>query len=110
MYHLHIKLMPPHALPQLQDTPGITRYDQLGLHRQQMFHFAFEQSLRRLYMDEIVGPSAATAPIAFRHIQQFQLRNLPQERTRLFADPLSMQQMTRVVIRRSHWHRVEQAA
>jgi hypothetical protein len=33
MYHLYIELMPPHALPQLQDTPGITRYDQLGLHR-----------------------------------------------------------------------------
>jgi hypothetical protein len=42
VYHIKIELMPPHALPQLQDTPGITGYDQLGLHRYQMFHFAFE--------------------------------------------------------------------
>jgi hypothetical protein len=69
--HVNIELMPSYSLPQLQDTPGITRYDQLGLYRYQMLHFTLEQSLCRLCVDEIVNPSAATAPIAFRHIQQF---------------------------------------
>jgi|GraSoiStandDraft_16_1057320.scaffolds.fasta_scaffold119079_4 hypothetical protein len=70
--------VPRHTLTELQDAARIARDDELRLHARQMRHFAVQESLRGLGVEEIVDPSTAATPVAFGDFEQLQRWDLAQ--------------------------------
>ena len=76
MQHLGGEPILRHSLAQLQNTARISCDNELRFHRSQVPHFTVEQGLRCLGMEEVVNPSAATAPVTFGNFEQCKLWDL----------------------------------
>src|SRR5215813_11815286 len=70
MQHLGGEPILRHTLAQLQNAARIPCDNELRLHRSQVPHFTVEQGLRCLWMEKVVNPGAATAPVTFRDFEQ----------------------------------------
>jgi hypothetical protein len=77
MAHRDMETVLTHAAAELQDAAGISRRHELRLHRGNMANLTRRQGMCRFRMNEIINASAATAPVTFRNIDQFQPRHLP---------------------------------
>jgi hypothetical protein len=98
MDHCGREAVPLRSQAELQQAARVASGDHVGVHSRDMPHLAVENLGRQFGMEQVIDPGTAAAPVGFLHIEELQAGNSLEQAARFVLHPLSMQQMTRVVV------------